>query len=60
VLFADAGQILRLGATPGSRVLAGGGAGISFFGGVFRMELSHPITRGGDGLRFDVVFRGIP
>jgi hypothetical protein len=59
VLFADAGQIVRVGGTPGSRVLAGGGAGLAFFGGVFRLDLSHPITRGGSGLRFDMVLRGI-
>jgi hypothetical protein len=40
-------------------VLAGGGAGLSFFGGVFRLDLSHPFTSGGSGLRFDMVLRGI-
>lgn len=62
VLFADAGQAGNLGdGTPGARnkVIAGGGAGLSILGGVLRFDLSHPITDGGSGLRFDLVMRAL-
>ncbi len=59
VLFADAGQA---GSTSGlfSRpTLAGAGAGLSFLGGLIRFDLSHPITEGGSGLRFDLGTRAV-
>jgi hemolysin activation/secretion protein len=63
VLFADAGQAGYLGdrSIPGVRnsVIAGGGAGLSILGGVVRFDLSHPITKGGSGLRFDLVMRAL-
>lgn len=62
VLFADAGQAGNLGdGTPGGpgSVIAGGGAGLSLVGGLLRFDLSHPITKGGDGLRFDLSVRAL-
>ncbi len=57
VLFLDAGQAgtpARLGNT---KLLVGGGAGLSFFRGIFRLDLSHPITPDrGEGVRLDLVF----
>ena len=63
VLFADAGQAGSLGdgSAPGvkSPVIAGGGAGLSILGGLLRFDLSHPITKNGNGLRFDLVMRAL-
>ncbi|MFN8652621.1 MAG: hypothetical protein U0133_11995 [Gemmatimonadales bacterium] len=62
VLFADAGQAGNLGrgaAFGPSSVIAGGGAGLSLLGGILRFDLSHPITKGGDGLRFDITMRAL-
>jgi hypothetical protein len=37
-------------------VLAGAGAGLSFFGGALRLEVSHPLTPDTGGkVRFDIV-----
>lgn len=58
VAFADAGQAARAAGLFESPLLAGGGLGVEFFGGLLRMDLSHPITRGGGGLRFDLGVRG--
>jgi hypothetical protein len=59
VLFADAGQAARTSGLFGSRALAGGGVGLAILGGVLRFDLSHPITTGGHGLRFDLGARGL-
>jgi len=59
VAFVDAGQAAAASALTRSRLLAGGGAGLALFGGLLRMDLSHPITGGGDGLRFDLSVRGL-
>lgn len=61
VLFADAGQAGNLGdgRIGDTSVIAGGGAGISFLGGLIRFDLSHPFTDGGSGLRFDLVMRAL-
>lgn len=60
VVFADAGQAGRLDSLTRSRVLIGGGAGLSFLNGLLRLDLSHPITPrpAGTGLRLDLVFGG--
>jgi hypothetical protein len=57
VLFLDAGQAGHLGDLKNARILTGGGAGISMFGGLIRFELSHPISPRpeGSGLRLDLV-----
>ncbi len=54
VLFADAGQAGKPDDIFSSSVMAGAGAGLSFFGGVFRVDLSHGITDGGDDVRLDI------
>ena len=59
VLFVDAGQAAPARGLFGSRALASGGAGLAVFGGLLRFDLSHPITSGGSGLRFDFGVRGI-
>lgn len=58
VLFLDAGQAGRLDSLGRSRVLVGGGAGVSFLNGMVRLDLSHPISPrpAGSGLRLDLVF----
>jgi hemolysin activation/secretion protein len=58
VFFLDAGQAGKLDSLGHSRVLVGGGVGVSFFKGLLRFDLSHPISYlpAGSGLRFDVVF----
>ncbi len=59
IVFADAGQSAAAADLFDSRVLAGGGLGLGLLGGLVRFDLSHPISRGGDGLRFDLVVRGL-
>ena len=60
VIFADAGQAGNLGdAGADGSLIAGGGAGLSFLGGVLRFDFSHPFTAGGSGLRFDLVMRAL-
>ncbi len=59
VAFVDAGQSARAADLFGSRVLAGGGVGLALLGDLLRLDLSHPISRGGDGLRFDLVVRSL-
>ena len=59
VLFVDAGQAKRAADLYSGRVLAGGGAGVALLGGLIRFELSHPISEGGSGLRFDLGSRAV-
>ncbi len=54
VLFADAGQAGRPASLLDTRLLAGAGAGVSVLGGLLRADLSHPLTGGSRGLRFDL------
>ena len=56
VLFADAGQAGPRRAFFERPVLAGAGAGLSFFGGIVRFDLSVPLTPTGGDPRFDLVF----
>jgi hypothetical protein len=58
VLFLDAAQAGQPDSLGHTRVLLGGGAGVSFFKGLLRFDLSHPLSYrpAGSGLRFDVVF----
>lgn len=58
VAFVDAGQAARASDLFGSRVLSGGGLGLSLLGGLLRFDFSHPISAGGSGLRFDLAGRG--
>jgi hypothetical protein len=56
VAFVDAGQAADPGDLFSSTVLAGAGAGLSFFGGALRLEVSHPLTPDTGGkVRFDIV-----
>lgn len=59
VLFADAGQAGKSTDLFSTRVIAGGGAGLSIAGGLVRFDLSHPISSGGSGLRFDLSMRAL-
>lgn len=59
VLFADAGQAAPTSGLFRSRAIAGGGIGLAVLGGVLRFDLSHPITTGGHGLRFDLGARAL-
>ncbi len=59
VLFADAGQAGTVTALFDQRVFAGGGVGLSLLGGLLRFDFSHPITKGGSGLRFDLGLRSL-
>ena len=56
VVFADAGQAGPVRGLAARPVLAGAGAGLSFFGGIFRMDLSWPVYPTGGRPRFDLVF----
>jgi len=56
VLFADAGQAGPRQEFFAREVLVGAGGGVSFFGGLMRMDLSFPITPSGGDPRFDIVF----
>ena len=59
VAFLDAGQAGFRNSFGASRVLYGGGLGISALGGFVRAELSHPIIEThARGYRFDLVFGG--
>jgi hypothetical protein len=59
VLFLDAGRAARASDLLRGPVLAGGGAGVLFLGGLLRVELSHPISDGGSGFRFDLGSRTV-
>lgn len=56
VFFADAGQAGPRKGFLGREVLVGAGGGLSFFGGIVRMDLSFPVTPSGGDPRFDIVF----
>lgn len=56
VLFADAGQVGPRQGFFGRQVLTGAGAGLSFFGGIVRFDLSVPVHPSGGDPRFDIVF----
>ncbi len=60
VAFLDAGQAGPVGSLQDESVLVGAGAGVSFFGGLVRFDLSGPLNGGsGQGLRFDIVFGAV-
>jgi hypothetical protein len=56
VLFADAGQAGPRRGFFDRQVLTGAGVGVSFFGGIMRLDLSVPIQPSGGDPRFDIVF----
>ncbi len=56
VLFADAGQAGPRQGFFARQVITGAGAGVSFFGGFCRLDLSFPIHPSGGDPRFDIVF----
>jgi len=43
----------------GVGVVAGGGLGLTLLGDLLRVDLSHPISSGGDGLRLDITTRAL-
>ncbi len=58
VAFLDAGQAASAADLFSSRVLVGGGLGLSVFNGVVRFDLSHPISHDTHRkVRFDLVVR---
>jgi hypothetical protein len=60
VAFVDAGQAARVADLFSSGALVGAGAGLSLFGGVLRLDLSHPLTPDTGGkVRFDIVVRAM-
>ena len=60
VVFLDAGQAGAVDGIADETVLVGAGAGVSFFDGLVRFDLSGPLTGGtGQGLRFDIVFGAV-
>jgi len=60
VLFIDSGQAGSLSGFGRQDVLVGGGAGVSFFNGLVRFDLSGPFSGGrGGGVRFDLVFGAV-
>ncbi len=56
VLFADVGQAGEVGSVFSERPLIGVGAGVSFFNGIVRFDLSVPVAGPATGLRFDIQF----
>lgn len=56
VLFVDAGQAGPRQAFFDREVLVGGGGGLSFLGGLMRLDLSFPLNPTGGDPRFDIVF----
>lgn len=56
VLFADIGQTGVLDDVFSQRPLIGAGAGLSFFNGILRFDLSVPLAGPAHGLRFDIQF----
>ena len=60
VAFVDAGQASPVESLLDQSVLVGAGAGVSFFDGLVRFDLSGPLSGGtGQGLRFDIVFGAV-
>ncbi len=56
VAFADAGQAASAADLFSSKVLIGGGVGLSIFNGIVRLDLSHPISPDiGGKVRFDIM-----
>ena len=56
VVFADVGQAGAVGSVFSQRPLVGVGAGLSFFNGIARFDLSVPLEGPASGLRFDIQF----
>jgi hypothetical protein len=56
VAFVDVGQAGAPGAVLSQRPLVGAGAGLSFFGGLARFDLSVPLQGPAHGVRFDIQF----
>jgi hypothetical protein len=54
VVFVDAGQGGNASGFFETPVIAGAGGGLSLLGGLLRFDLSHPLSNGGSGLRFDL------
>ena len=60
VIFVDVGQGGRIGELFSTHALVGGGAGVSLFHGLVRLDFSHPISPDAAGkVRFDLVFLGV-
>jgi hypothetical protein len=60
VAFVDAGQAARPADLFSSTAFAGAGVGVSCFGGLLRLDLSHPLTPDlGGKVRFDIVVQGV-
>ena len=60
VVFIDAGQAAAADDLFQSEALVGAGAGVSFFNGLLRFDLSHPLHPDvGGKLRFDIVLQGV-
>ena len=56
VVFVDVGQAGAVGSVLSQRPLVGAGAGLSFFNGIARFDLSVPLEGPAHGLRFDIQF----
>ncbi len=56
VFFVDAGQAGMASGLFGQKPLVGAGAGLSFFNGIVRFDLSVPLQGPASGLRFDIQF----
>jgi hemolysin activation/secretion protein len=56
VLFVDVGQAGTAGGVFAQKPLVGAGAGVSFFNGIVRFDLSVPLQGPANGLRFDIQF----
>jgi len=60
VAFFDVGQAAEVSDLPSSSALAGGGIGLSLFGGLVRFDLSEALSPDSGGkVRFDLVIRGV-
>lgn len=60
VVFLDVGQGSRISNLFSATALVGGGAGVSLFHGLLRLDLSRPISPDAGGkVRFDLVFMGV-
>jgi hypothetical protein len=56
VLFLDVGQVGDVGSVFSQRPLIGTGAGLSFFNGIVRFDLSVPLAGPAHEVRFDIQF----